>query len=196
MDLPSIIIPLAGLILAFGGLLVLTPKMLREQKKKSVRKSALEFSCPTCQDTVFVTRQSLISITGAEAALVIQKIPDAPSHDLAEQRCQACSSMLTFRIDEWPPVFLIANAIEGQKISNNCVECRKPLVRPTWPRGVYDEKIEEIPDMDSKLGLKCPRCDAVSCVACLEFVTRNRTQDGSYLCPRCFRSPVNLVHHF
>ncbi len=196
MDIPSIIIPLAGLVLAFVGLLVLTPKMLREQKSRSIGKKTYEFSCPTCQQRLGVTRQSLISIEGVEAALVIQNVPDAPMHHLAEQRCQACSSMLTFRIDEWPPVFVIANAAEGQRRSNNCVECREPLVRPIWPRGVYDEKIEDISGIDPKLGLKCPRCDAVSCVACLEDVTRNRTQDGSYLCPRCFRSPVNLVHHF
>jgi hypothetical protein len=196
MDLSSIIIPLAGLVFAFVGLLVLTPKMLGEQKKKSIRKNGVDFSCPTCQQALFITRHSLQSITGVEAALVIQNLPKAPADHLAEQRCHACSSMLTFRIDEWPPVFLIANAIEGQRRSNNCVECRKPLVRPTWSRGEYDERIEAIPDIDPKLGLKCSRCDAVSCVACLENVTRNRTEDGSLLCPRCFRSPVNLVHHF
>jgi hypothetical protein len=196
MDSPALLIALAGLVLAFGGLLFLTPRMLKDQKQKSVTKGGLEFSCPACQQMVFVTRQSLKSLIGVEAALVIQNVPDAPMYNLGEQRCQACSTSLTFRTDCWPPAFLIANAIEKTKVGNTCVECRGLLARPTWPRGIYDRKIDEIPDRNPKLGLKCPRCDAVSCVACLESVTRNRTPDGSFLCPRCFRSPVDLVHHF
>jgi hypothetical protein len=196
MDSTAILIPIIGLILGVIGLIVLTPRLLRETKQKQIKRNALDFSCPTCQNMLVITRESIVSITGVEAALVVQNIPNAPRHHLAEQRCLACSSMLTFRVDQWPPVFLIANAVEGQKISNNCVECRQPLVRPRFARGVYDGRIEEIPELNPKLGLKCSRCDAVSCVECLEFVTRNRTKDGSFLCPRCFRSPVNLVHHF
>ena len=196
MDFSTIILPLTGLLLAFVGLLVLTPRLMRDRKVQVVRKTTFEFPCSNCQAIVFITRQSLVKITGAEAALIIRNVPDAPMHQLAEQRCSACRSTLSFRIDEWPPVFLIANATEGQKRSNNCTECRKPLVRPNFAKGAYDERINEIPDLNPKLGLRCSRCSAVSCVACLESVTRNRTQDGSYLCPRCYRSPVNLVHHF
>ena len=113
-----------------------------------------------------------------------------------EYVCPYCEAAHCFSTDERDPVWLGVNLYTPQARTNHCAECRRPLRRPPWRPGVYDGRLAAAPHIPPDVGLVCSKCGAVCCVACCRDVTRKRTKDGSLLCPRCGRGPLETVYHF
>ncbi|MFP6583924.1 MAG: hypothetical protein VCD00_15400 [Candidatus Hydrogenedentota bacterium] len=196
MNNPLILISILGLILALGGMTVLTPRLLSENKTRRQERKTCTHTCPNCQHDTSLNPNGMRHLSVTESALLIREIPDAPQHDLADIRCKACQSSLVFRVDQWPPGFLAVNVIEGHTAKNSCTQCRIPLMPPEFPAGAYDGDHDALQRLPAHVGLICSRCEAINCISCVVDATRNRTQDGSLLCPRCYRGPVDKVHHF
>lgn len=193
---PTLIISILGLVVALVGMIVLTPRMLSDNKDRKRNRSLHIHVCPNCQQHVSMTPEGMRHLDTNDSALVIRNFPDAPAYDLAEIRCPECNSTLVFRVDEWPPVYLAANILEGHTAKNSCTQCRTPLLKPQFPVGEFDHDTNALPRLPDNIGLICSRCNAVNCLVCVKDATRNRTADGSLLCPRCYRGPVDKVHHF
>jgi hypothetical protein len=196
MDNPQLILPFIGLAVAILGMMVLAPRVLSEQANSRTKRKGYSHTCPNCSYPIQITRESLRKLDLNESALVIRDFPNAPQHELAEKRCPSCKAILSFRTDEWPPVFLTFTLIDSGGISHNCPNCRAHLDKPGFPIGAYDGDNEALCKLPRKHGLTCSRCDAACCVECVLKASLNRPGDGSLLCPRCFRGPVDKVHHY
>lgn len=189
-------LPIAIVILTVGILIVLTRRLMRSSRGGIGPSKAIQMPCTVCQQSLVIAPGQLTVITGPEVALVVRETAGAEGHPLAGYRCPYCEAFHVFTMDANPPEWLIANPFEAQAVTNLCTECRAPLLRPPWPKGQHDGHLEEAEGLLPKHGLVCSRCGAVCCVACCQDSTRGRTQDGSLLCPRCFRGPVDKIHHF
>ena len=95
-----------------------------------------------------------------------------------------------------PSEWITAHAYEPQRKTTRCANCDTLLRKPEWPQGPPREGLDDYPNLQANHGLVCSRCQSVSCYRCCEEVTKNRTPDGSFLCPRCSRGPMNEVFHF
>ncbi len=195
-SLGPLVLPIAIAVAAAGILIVLTPRLLRSGTSKRFAGAALEIPCTVCQQKMTISKADLEPITGPEAALVVRERSAAQGRRLGGYRCPDCEAYHVFATDTSPPKWLLANPFEPQRATNHCMECRQPLQRPQWPQGQYDGKLQEAKDLQPKHGLVCPRCGSICCVACCQDATRGRTQDKSLLCPRCYRGPVEKIHHF
>jgi len=195
MITPFLFISVVLVLFVFTACLFFIPQRKLKTQHSKQDKETLEMPCPSCQQIVFVKRHALRPLAGSEIALLVQEMPDLEHKDLGEIRCDYCQSGLIFRRDTKPPVFMISDLAEPVKHKHSCTECHKALERPTWPEDRYSD-ISEIPSIPDDIGLECPHCASITCMACLETNTRKRTQDDTYLCPRCFRGPVNNVHYF
>lgn len=195
-SLGPLILPLTIVAAAVGILLVLTPRLLRRRPPKQSARRALEMPCTVCQQKLVVPLADLESITGPEIALIVRECSASAGHKLGGYRCPYCEAYHVFTTDTSPTKWLVANPFEPQRMTNHCMECRQPLLRPPWPQGQYDGKLQEAKGLLPKHGLVCSRCGSICCLACCQDTTRGRTQDQSLLCPRCFRGPVDKIHHF
>lgn len=195
-SLGPLVLPIAIAVAAAGILIVLTPRLLRKGNVKPFGGAALEVPCTVCQKRLVIPRADLESISGPEAALVVRECLAAGGRRLGGYRCPYCEAYHVFAMDTSPPKWLIANPFEPQRTTNHCMECRKPLQPPPWPQGEYDGRLREAKDLLPKHGLVCSRCGAICCFACCQGVTRGRKDDQSLICPRCFRGPVDKIHHF
>ena len=195
-EVSALIVPVTIAVAAAGVLVVLTPRLLRGASGTTYGRGALEMACTVCQQPLVIPADALSKVSGSEMALIVRERPDAHGRALAEYRCPYCEALHIFAMGATQPAWLVTNPYESQAVSNHCAGCRQPLKRPPWPPGQYDGQAESAPGLEARHGLVCPRCGAVCCVACCRDATRNRTSDGSLLCPRCFRGPVNKLHHF
>ena len=152
-------------------------------------------TCEVCGDQTIVTRESIHALSSAEKALVVRECAAGMGKNMAEYVCRSCDASHCFALHANEVLFLGVNLYEGQKYGARCVECLVKLNRPTWDPGQFDGDIASAPGNVDSLGLVCSHCRAVCCVACCKGVTRNRTSDGSYLCPRCFRGPQATFFH-
>jgi len=194
--LGPLILPITLVFLAIGLLAVLTPRLFRAGTKRHQTQHSAEMACSVCQQTLVIAPADLRPISGAEVALVVRECRSAEGRPLAGYACPYCDAYHVFALDGARPAWLVANPFEPQARANMCIECRKPLKRPSWPRGQFDGQVDAAPGLEPKHGLECSRCASVCCVECCRFVTRGKTEDGSLLCPRCFRGPVEKFHHF
>ena len=192
---PNLLIPIAGLALAVVAMLVVAPRMAKENKDRANNKRTYTYTCPDCQQPIHITPNGLRPLDPADAGMIIRLAPDAPQYHLGDVRCLSCKSTLTFRTDQWPPGFITMNATEGHVSKNSCTQCRKPFRKPEFPPGAYDGDADALKRLPHDIGLICSRCGSLDCVACVVDATRNRTADGSLLCPRCYRGPVDKVHY-
>lgn len=167
----------------------------QRKRKTSATARVLDMDCTVCHKTLVIDRATLTVPTPTEQALVVSARPSVRGRALGEYRCPYCDSSHYF-LTGGPLKWVLANAYEPQTITNNCRECQTPFKKPGWAMGMYDGEIDRAPDALPAHGLVCSRCDAVSCMSCCQSFTRNRTTDGSLLCPRCGRGPVNRFHHF
>lgn len=192
------VIALTAAAAVLGTVIVLAATLGTRSPGRNARQDeAVEMACTICQQNLVIHRNQMAVLTGPEMALVVSVEPEIRGRDLAEYRCPHCDAAHCFAIDTAPPQWVVANAYEPQAMSTFCTECRKPIAKPSWPKGYYDGRFQ---DAGEKLlprhGLVCPRCNAVCCVECCHTITRNRTPDGSLLCPRCSRGPVDKIFHF
>ena len=199
MDTAELLVYLAtGVFLLAGTLVVLLGPSGERRPAAPARRgkrAPLEMPCTVCQKPLISEQGELRALQGAEVGLVVRSKPEAVGRMIAEYVCPYCEAAHCFLVDARPPRWLGANFSQPQTKTTHCFECRKPLRTPPWPEHAYDGRLEEAPHLPPDLGLVCGRCQAVCCVACCTAATKHRTPDGSLLCPRCFRGPVDRVFH-
>lgn len=185
------VLPITVAVFAVGVLAALTPHLL--DRKKRV---AIHLTCPVCQYEMQTEQGNLTPLPLELVAFVVREDSATYGLPLSEVCCPKCGVYHIYATDSSPPRYVMSNPLSDKARSSTCSQCRAPLVRPAWPRGAYDGKLSAAPVLSPRHGLACKRCGAVVCVACAEDASRNRTRDGSYFCPRCFRGPLDTVHHF
>lgn len=188
----------AALFLAGGFFFVLGAVAFERRRARPGQSgtSSLELPCPTCSKPLVVHRNDLTPLSSPEIALMVSAHGRQLGNKLGSMRCPYCESEHTFALDDKKPKWVASDTFEPHRAGTYCVNCRSPLLRPNWPAGSLDGQIRGHAAIQPKHGLVCSRCNAICCVECVQKVTRNRTADGSYLCPRCFRGPVEKVHHW
>lgn len=190
----SLILPIAIAVFAASILIVLTPYLLRGNRGHGGPRRT-QITCSVCHNELQVHAEDLERITGSDVALIAREYPAAQGRPLGHLRCTKCGAYHVFALDSRPPSFLVTEPFEGIDLYN-CSQCHKALAKPSWPKGQYDNRINEAPGLSPQHGLYCARCKSIVCVQCCREATRGRTKDGSLLCPRCFRGPVTQFHHF
>lgn len=196
-DLPEWAIPAVA---GFGACLVIVLFILAFQarpktsKKRAVRGS-FQLTCNVCQRELVIAMQDLRLLVGTEIGLAVRAIPAIVGRKLADYVCPYCEADHCFAVESGRPEWVGVNLYSPQTGGSQCMDCRKQLQRPPWPQGEYQGRPLEAPNPSPDYGLVCSRCDAVCCVACVKSATRNRTSDGSLLCPRCKRSPVDTYFY-
>jgi hypothetical protein len=193
---PELILPLT---LLFGALLIialLTPRVMKDTKQRVSKVRTFSRACPTCQRSMSVPMDELRSMRRVEIALVVQIQPRLEERPLGEYRCPHCGSAHVFLLDTKPPHLVLSDPGEPQADTNRCTNCRKHLLQAPWPKKEYEGRVLEAPELEPLHGLVCARCGAVCCVTCVKDATRNRTKDGSLLCPRCHRAPVDKIYTY
>lgn len=193
---PPLLITVGFALIGVVGVFVGLRWRSRRRSGKAPDPVDVEMKCTLCQAELSLRRSDMAPLSSVEAALLVSEYPDTLHRKLAETRCSTCNANHTFVVDLTPPVWICANSFEPGGMSNHCAQCHKPLARPDWPVGAYDGQVDLAPGLKPLHGLKCPRCDAACCVECVKDATRGRTADGSFLCPRCYRGPVNQFYYF
>jgi hypothetical protein len=186
-----VILAVTAAVFAAGLLAVLTPYMMDRKRREPVR-----LRCPVCQHEIETDAGSLSPLPLELVAFVVREDPSTYGLPLSEVRCAGCGVHHIYATDARPPRFLMVNPLSQKTRTSTCSQCKAPLERPRWRRGAYDGRLAGAPGLGPHHGLECRRCRAVVCVACTEKASRGRTKDGSYLCARCFRGPLDTVHHF
>lgn len=159
------------------------------------RDGSFQTVCAVCAAATEVRPDALIRLSPAEKALVVRERPAAVGKDLVEFVCPYCDASHCFSADRHAMELVGVNLYQGQQFQVQCKECRTALDLPPWPPGAYDGRVDSAPGDLDRLGLVCPFCGATSCVSCCRTSTRNRTGDGSLLCPRCYRGPLDHFFH-
>ena len=197
----QILLSIAGLVAAVVVAGALFWQRTRERGAANVgaqsmnRDGSMAFLCPVCGDENQIHYETLPVLSSAEKALVVRERPEVVGKELREYVCRQCDASHCFVFSEGRRRYIGANLYGGQAFGNCCVECRRPLERPPWNPGTHDGDLESAPGPIDSYGLRCRHCGAVTCVACCRATTRNRTKDGSLLCPRCFRGPQEHFFH-
>jgi hypothetical protein len=190
-ELESIILPITAAVFAVGMLAVLTPRMMDRK-----RRALLRLTCPVCQHEIVAEEGQLTPLPLEMVSFIVREDPSTHGLPLGELRCRNCGVHHVYATHVRPPRYLMPNPLSDKVRTSTCAQCRAPLARPSWPRGMYDGRIAAAPGFGAHHGLECTRCGAVVCVRCTQDASSGRTKDGSYVCPRCFRGPLETVHHF
>lgn len=160
------------------------------------RDGSFSMTCAVCAEPSEVSSESLATLSSAEKALVVRERPNVIGQNLVEFACPVCDASHCYQARRNSMLYVGVNLYQGQHFQTNCKECQKRIVRPPWRDGAFDGKVEQAPGDIANLGLQCPLCGAICCVDCCKRATRNRTTDGTLLCPRCFRGPNDrFCHH-
>lgn len=152
--------------------------------------------CAVCGEPAEVSSGNLTTLSSAEKALVVRERPNVIGQNLVEFACPTCDASHCYNARRKSLVYVGVNLYQGQHFQTNCKECQKRILQPPWRDRAFDGKVEQAPGDLTDLGLKCALCGAICCVDCCKRATRNRTSDGTLLCPRCFRGPNDrFCHH-
>ena len=154
-----------------------------------------EIVCEHCDNALAPAVAELVTLKGSDVALAVRAAPSVQGLTLYEYVCPHCEAVHCFASRGQRLEWIGVNLWDTQQKSAHCYECHGAVARPDWPRGAYDGRLNEIPDVPENLGLVCGKCQAMCCLACCRRFTRGRTADGEYLCPRCARPPMNRVFH-
>jgi hypothetical protein len=192
----SLVLLLGVILLLTLVLAILTPKLLSEKKNTEGDRVVVESKCPICQQQLNIKRKAFEPLNALQMGLVVQQRPDMYNHPLSEYRCPGCDASLVFYMGGAQPQFVVSNVGENQRTGSQCTQCHDRLLKPDWSQQDYGQGNFSDAPLEAKHGLKCSRCEAVCCLACVKDATRNRTEDGSYLCPRCYRGPVDQIFYF
>lgn len=178
--------------------IVLTMRAKAQQTSKTVRgvyaTNTVEQQCKVCQKQMVIPAADLVPLQSVEMALCVRAIPALMGRKMAEYSCPYCEAVHCFTVDKRTPEWVGANLYSPQTKGTRCLNCSKPLKIAPWGEGAYDKRLQEAP-LQPDYGLVCSKCDAVVCVACSVDATRNRTKDGTFMCPRCFRPYVDRTYH-
>lgn len=159
------------------------------------RDGSFSMVCAVCGASAHVTAEALEPLSSAEKALVVRERPSVIGQNLVEFACPSCDASHCYHALRQSMVLVGVNLYQGQHFQANCKECQKHIVRPPWRQGAFDGKVDQAPGDLSSMGLQCNHCGAICCVDCCTQATRNRTADGTLLCPRCFRGPNSRFYH-
>ncbi len=157
-------------------------------------RNAVDVTCSHCQKQMHITTAELRPMLAVAVGLSVRDNPSLAGRKLAEYTCPHCDTEHIFTVDKRTPEWISANSFSPQRKGTRCLNCSKPLRTPPWGEGAYDKRLKEAP-LEPDYGLQCSKCDAIVCVQCTINATKNRTKDGSFVCPRCFRSPVERTFH-
>lgn len=196
-SLGDYVVPITVAFAMIGLFFVLGMTYIERRKRSGgSRADAIEMECTACHKMLVIHQNDLTRLSPQETGLIVaaHRLDSGPR--LSEYRCPYCKASHTFNIDARPPLWICADSFEPGHAGNHCVNCHKELAKPHWPPNTFEVNVATAPQLQDNHGLVCSRCGAVNCAACVIDVTRNRTTDGTLKCPRCFRSPVNKVHHF
>ncbi len=172
-----------------------TPRK-RPPKEPPLPPPLVSLECPICQAQLGFSSADFRRLTAPEVALIVSQRRYATRRSLLEATCPRCDACFTFYGDVNPPSLLGTNLYHAQQKGNRCVNCAKPLTRPTWDSEEITTREQVLDALDPLHGLDCEHCGAVCCAGCCEHISRNRTTDGSLMCPRCRRKSMHLLHYF
>jgi hypothetical protein len=192
------ILPITALVALAGGAVVIwlalrLQKTAEPDAARGRRRSAMDYECSECGQSLVIQPDELTRLSGVEQALVVGYRPKMVGRNLAEYVCPYCEASHCFAVDRNPPVWVGANLYAPQSKTSNCQECRKRLRPPHWPPGSAPDAPREAPDLQPDYGLVCSRCGAVCCVACVSRFSRVDLREQEGRCPRCGKGPVNAV---
>lgn len=159
------------------------------------RDGSFSMVCSICGSPADVAPGALASLSPAEKALAVREHPAVIGQNLVEFACPSCDASHCYSMQRHTMTLIGVNLYQGQHYQTNCKECQKHIIQPPWRQGAYDGKVEKAPGDVADMGLQCSLCGAICCVDCCKRSTRNRTTDGTLLCPRCFRGPIDRFYH-
>jgi len=197
-DLPAWTIPAAAGVLGAFAVILIALRMRnapRSGDSTPRRVQQFDLACTVCQQTLSIAVQDMRRLEGSEIALAVRVIPKLVGRPLADYVCPHCEADHCFTMDQGKPEWVGANLYSPQSKVSICQECQKVLKRPPWPERQYQGHPQDAPNPHPDYGLVCARCGARCCVSCVQSATRNRTKDGSFLCPRCRRQPVDAFFY-
>ncbi|HRI88413.1 MAG TPA: hypothetical protein PLJ47_06095 [Candidatus Hydrogenedentes bacterium] len=198
MSIPDWLPPLVCAAIGTAIVVVMTLRARANEAQHGVRavvaRDTAQLACTICQKQMVIPAEDLKPLQGVEMALCVRDNPALAGRKLAEYTCPYCEATHVFAVDKRAPEWVGANMFSPQSKGTRCLNCSKPLRTAPWGEGAYDKRLNEAP-LQPDYGLQCSKCNAVVCVACTLDATRNRTKDGSFVCPRCFRSPVDRTYH-
>lgn len=190
--------PLVCAAIGTAIVIVLTMRAKAQSSSKTVRgvyaTNTVEQQCNVCQKQMVIPAADLVPLQSVEMALCVRSIPALMGRKMAEYTCPYCEAVHCFTVDKRTPEWVGANLYSPQTKGTRCLNCSKPLKVAPWGEGAYNKRLQEAP-LQPDYGLVCSKCDAVVCVACSVDATRNRTKDGTFVCPRCFRPSVDRTYH-
>lgn len=200
MNTLELAISLATLLVLSAVALVLLRRAIQMSSAPSSfsarnRDGTFAHTCAHCGDQTLIGPETLHALSASEKALVVRERHEVVGKNLMEYVCRTCDAAHCFIVSPSAVVYLGANFYEGQRVGARCAECQRGLVSPPWSPGEFDGKVDSAPAPIGDYGLVCPHCGAVCCVSCCNSVTRRRTKDGTLLCPRCFRGPLERFFH-
>lgn len=189
--LPPVIVAAVGTaIVAWMAL-----RMARGTRLLSGKPLPFEMECSECCKAMVVAVEQVRELSPSERGLVVRDYPHVAGRPLGEYLCPHCQAAHCFATDTPVLEWIAANCYSPQTKTGRCLECRKMLRTPPWPRGAYDGRLRDAPRMEPDYGLQCPYCKSVVCIACAERVGHGRDQDAAYTCPRCRRKPISTMYH-
>jgi hypothetical protein len=179
-----------------GVLLVLAAAAVLRFSRRRPRTSSetVSLDCTVCHRPLVFNVAEMEMLSPTELALVVCTRPEVVGRKIAEYVCPHCEAAHEFLMDVRPPVWIGANSYRPQAAGGNCPECHVRFRSPSWPRGTFDGRVAEAPELAPDFGLVCSRCGAICCVACTQRHSHNRAVDA-LICPRCSRGPVDRFYH-
>lgn len=189
----ALILMAAALIMGGSGLgWLLAKRAGRGAPRRARREVRVEMTCTVCQRPLVFDSSAVAVLTPAETALVVRVRPNLVGRRMGEYTCPYCEAAHCFTTDRARLEWVGVNLYQPQARTVHCFECRRILQRPPGRPGT---RLAEMPNPLPDYGLECPHCHAVCCVGCCRDYTRKRTKDGSLLCPRCSRGPVESLYY-
>jgi len=191
-ELYSLLAALAVATLGFGWVVWMAKRsrMSASSTRTPTESRSLDRKCPTCQALMMFSGKDLTPLSREEMALTVRVRPDLVGRKLWDYVCPGCNAAHVFAASRRGYEWIGANMYLPHATSHRCAECRTILARSAPPHDGRLDRPSSIKGLPPDTGLACSRCNAAVCFACCEQATRNRTQDGSLLCPRCFRGPM------
>lgn len=168
---------------------------LHRRRESAPPLAPIEMTCTRCRRQLVFSPHELQPLSPTEMGLVVRTKPSVVRRPLADYTCPYCEAAHCFTIDGRQPEWVGVNLYQPSESSVDCFECRQPLKRVPGSSSGLTEKVDDVSALEPEMGLKCPRCHSICCVRCCRRASRGRMQDGSVLCPRCNRGPVNLLYY-
>lgn len=181
-------------VVAAGGTAAGLRMRRRTRSSRPLTADTVAVTCTVCERELVFNRSELEPLSPAEMALVVRARPDVLGRKLSEYVCPYCESSHCFAATKKGVAWVGANLYQPQGKSAHCFECRRTLAQPIGGTPGTPQRVADVSALAPDYGMECPFCHAVCCVACCRNTARGRVTDGSLVCPRCRRRPVDLLY--